>query len=147
MPDRDLEKLREIAVSAIGDIREHYSEAQRAAWISALPCPEGWLGILRRQTVFPGLRNNNVVGFMSLTDNGLIDYAFIRPDSQGQGLFREIYQELESFAIGAQMPMLWTNASLVAEPAIKSVGFTAIEKQRVERSGIHLERTRMKKML
>ena len=147
MPDQDIEKLREIAVSAISDIREHYSEAQKAAWISALPCPEDWLNILRRQSVFPRLRNNNVVGFMSLTGDGLIDYAFIRPDSQGQGLFKEIYEELESFAIEAQMPILWTNASLVAEPAFKSVGFTAIEKQRVERSGIHLDRAKMKKML
>ncbi|MGI9378925.1 MAG: GNAT family N-acetyltransferase [Methyloligellaceae bacterium] len=147
MSYRETQRLREIAIQAIEGIREYYSDEQKLAWKSSFLNFSEWSESLSRQTVFTGKRKNSVVGFMSLTGAGLIDYAFIHPDFQGQGLFREIFEELENFALKERMPVLVTNASLIAEPAFKGVGFEAIEEQRVERSGIHLNRIKMEKTI
>ena len=71
-----------------------YDEAQRRAWAPAVPNIGAWRDRLNGQTVLVAERNGRVVGFMSLTDNGLIDLAYVVPEHMGRGVARRLYDGL-----------------------------------------------------
>jgi len=123
-----------------------YSEAQRRAWLDAAPQGERWAVKLSGQRVFLAERDGAVIGFMTLAGDYL-DLAFVATKSQGQGVFRALYAQVELQARTQGETRLHAHASLMARPAFEAVGFYVIRSERVARAGEYLDRLEMEKTL
>ena len=132
-----------------------YTQAQRLAWMPEPRHGKDWHKRLDKQIVFTAQTHDSIVGFMSLLSNmnpentnmpvGYIDFAYIRPTFQGTGLFRRLYNMIESLAKNEKLICLWTHASLSAEPAFGAMGFDRIEAENVSINGEKLKRFKMEK--
>ncbi|MFK7881014.1 GNAT family N-acetyltransferase [Roseobacter sp.] len=88
-----------------------------------------------------------LAGFMTIEPGGYINLAFIRPVYQGTGLFRQLYEKIEDWAHLRKEPLLWTYASLMAQPAFQAMGFLVIHHEMILRSEQELKRAKMEKSL
>lgn len=143
----DYEALAAVMFDAVRNGPSAYSEQQRRAW---LPRPCGgpdWSKRLSMQTIFAAEEWGRLLGFLSLARGGYIDLAFIRPTAQGTGLFRELYRTLEDQAREDQELRLWLHASVTAQPAFSTVGFTVIREQTIRLGDQALRRFEMQKWL
>lgn len=117
---------------AVRNGRSEYTHAQRQAWVPEIRSGDAWTGRLATQELFIAEDDGQILGFMSLADEGYIDFAYIRPSAQGTGLFRELYESLEQHAIAINLQRLWVHASLMAQPAFSAMGFEILEEQSVQ---------------
>ena len=84
---------------------------------------------------------------MSLAESGYIDLAFIRPSSQGTGIFRKLYESIEKLAMQNGIRRLWVHASLMAQPAFTAMGFSITKKEVVQVGDQSLDRFEMEKRI
>lgn len=143
----DYVALADIVFDAVRNGPSRYTQAQRAAWVPVRKHGEEWAARLAGQVIAIGHDEVRAVGFMSLAPEGYIDFAFIRPETQGTGLFRRLFNMIEDKARSQNEPCLWTHASLMAEPAFATMGFTVIERQVVQIGNEHFQRAMMEKPL
>lgn len=143
----DYDDLADIVFDAVRNGPSKYTDAQRAVWVPVLRHGEEWAARLEGQVIAIARDETRAVGFMSLAPEGYIDFAFIRPDAQGTGLFRRLFAMIEDKARSQNAPRLWTHASLMAEPAFAAMGFTVIEHQVVPIGNEHFKRAMMEKSL
>jgi len=139
--------LGAVMFSAIHEGASLYTAAQRAAW---LPAPNGgsaWAERLDAQTVWLALTDALPVGFVTLASGGYIDFAYVRADAQGRGVFSTLLATLEDEARVSALPRLWTHASLMAEPAFAARGFHVTRRETVTRADQSLARAEMEKVL
>jgi len=102
---------------------------------------------LDRQEIVLAETRERVLGFMSLARGGYIDFAYIRPNAQGSGVFRRLYTRIEEQARQAGEERLWVHASLMAEPAFSAMGFEVQAREQVAIEDETFERFRMDKLL
>jgi putative acetyltransferase len=143
----DYDSLADIVFDAVRNGPSKYTQAQRAAWVPERRQGEEWAARLEGQVIAIARDETRAVGFMSLAAQGYIDFAFIRPEAQGSGLFRRLFDMIEEKARSQNEPRLWTHASLMAEPAFAAVGFVVVERQLVPIGDESLERAMMEKFL
>lgn len=143
----DFDALGDVFHAAVREGADQYTPEQRAAWSPAPRADEAWAAHLGVQAVWLAERDACPVGFLTLTEDGYVDLAYILAEAQGQGLFRRLYDALESEARRRGIVRLWTDASLHAKGPFEAVGFTAAYAETVERSGEQLKRFRMEKTL
>lgn len=142
----DFDDLGDIVFDAVRNGPSKYTDAQRAAWVPVRRGGPEWAVRLKGQVIAIARDETRAVGFMSLAAQGYIDFAFIRPEAQGSGLFRRLFIMIEEKARSQNEPRLWTHASLMAEPAFAAVGFMVVERQIVELGGESLQRAKMEKI-
>jgi len=138
--------LADIVFDAVRNGPSKYTQAQRAAWVTVRRGGEEWDARLAGQVIAIARDSDRAVGFMSLASQGYIDFAFIRPDAQGTGLFRRLFDMIEDKARAIGEPRLWTHASLMAQPAFATLGFTVIEHQVVQIGDQPFDRAMMEKV-
>jgi putative acetyltransferase len=143
----DFDSLADVVFDAVRNGSSLYTEAQRAAWVPERRGGEEWAARLEGQVVAIARDETRAVGFMTLAPEGYIDFAFIRPDAQGTGLFRRLFGMIEDKARSQNERCLWTRASLMAEPAFAAVGFVVVERQVIQIGDQSFERARMEKLL
>jgi putative acetyltransferase len=143
----DYDNLADIVFDAVRNGLSKYTEAQRAAWMPERRGGEAWAARLAGQVIAIARDETRAVGFMSLAGDGYIDFAYIRPEAQGSGLFRRLFDMIESKARSQNECRLWVHASLMAQPAFAAVGFSVVERQVVEIGGERLERAKMERLL
>ena len=143
----DFTELGELMYDSVHHADSQYSNQQRLAWIAEPRKGKAWNQRLETQHIIVIENPQSLVGFMSLTLTGYVDFAYIRPAFQQQGLFRRLYTQIEIRARELGLKKLTTHASLMARPAFKAVGFDKAQKETVERDGIALERFSMQKTL
>ena len=143
----DFDALGEVFHAAIREGAGLYTEAQRAAWSPAPRAGEAWAAHLGAQAVWLAETDGRRLGFLTLTKDGYVDLAYILAEAQRQGLFRRLYDALESEARRRGIVRLWTDASLHAKGPFEAVGFAAAYAVTVERAGEQLRRFQMKKIL
>lgn len=143
----DFEALGRVFHRAVREGATGYSEAQRAAWSPAPRTGEDWAAQLSGQTVWVGGADDLLLGFLTLAPDGHIDLAYIRPEAQGFGLFRRLYDALEAEARARALPRLWTEASLHAKGPFEAMGFAVLAPEDVTRGGEVFRRFRMEKSL
>lgn len=141
----DYDAIAEVMYDAVRHGFSAYSKAQRQAWVPQPRSGVEWVERLDSQTVFIAENSNQVVGFISLAENGYIDFAYIRPSAQGSGVFRCLYDTLENQATQDDTRRLWVHASVMAQPAFAAMGFSIIQKETVEIGGQSFERFEMEK--
>ncbi len=143
----DYDALGEVMFDAVRNGNSLYSEHQRQAWVPFARTGTVSHDRLSKQTIFVAEVDATIVGFMSLTDEGYIDLAFIRPIAQKSGLFRRLFQSIEAKARELSIQRLWVHASLMAQPAFSAMGFEITLIETVEINGERFERFAMEKRL
>ncbi len=143
----DDDALGQIMYDAVRNGPSRYTEAQRAAWVSEPRKGADWTAKLARQHAIIGEQDARILGFMTLAAEGYVDFAFIRPEAQGSGLFRQLYNKIEARARSEGETRLWTHASLMAHSAFAAMGFTILTPETVQTGGQSLDRFKMEKRL
>ncbi|RLJ60361.1 GNAT family acetyltransferase [Litoreibacter meonggei] len=126
---------------------DHYTPAQQAAWVPTAQMPEGWEAKHRATTAFIALQGTEIIGFMTLTRNGLIDMAFVRPNVMGVGVAAQLYEEIEAAAHRHGHRVLSVEASHLARPFFLRQGWSVVEARVVQRDGQNIENFHMEKVL
>jgi putative acetyltransferase len=139
----DYADLADVMFDAVRNGRSAYSDEQRRAWVPERRSGGDWSARLDKQIVTIGEDDGGVVGFMSLGEDGYIDFAYIRPRAQEQGLFRKLFAEIERRSHARDDARLWVHASLMAEPVFAAMGFSIIERQIVAIGPEQFERFEM----
>ncbi len=143
----DSHVLADIMFDAVRNGRSLYSEPQRAAWVPAPRSGEEWVARLQGQDIIVAEQDGEAVGFLSLAEGGYVDFAYIRPRAQHSGLFRQLLSRIVERAVAKGEPLLWTHASLMAEPAFAKLGFTVRRRERVRIADQQFDRCEMEKSL
>lgn len=143
----DYDDLGDIVFDAVRNGPSKYTQSQSAAWVPVRRGGPEWAERLKGQVIAIARDATRATGFMSLAAQGYIDFAFIRPEAQGTGLFRRLFIMIEDKARSQKEPRLWTHASLMAEPAFAAVGFSVLEREVVELGDEILARAKMEKAL
>lgn len=143
----DYDTIADVMFDAVRNGRSEYSEVQRRAWVPDRRAGTDWTKRLDSQTIFVAENSGKIVGFMSLADNGYIDFAYIRPSAQGSGIFRKLYLTVENLATKIGQRRLWVHSSLIAQPAFSAIGFAVTQKETVEIRGQRFQRFEMEKHL
>lgn len=143
----DYDTLGQLMFDAIHTGPTKYTQAESAAWMPTPRKGADWSDRLSQKTVILAQRGATVLGFMSIEPGGYIDFAYIRPEGQGSGLFRKLFNAVEGHATAAGETELSTHASLMAQPAFSAMGFTVDFHETVEIAGEKLARARMIKPL
>lgn len=124
-----------------------YDEQQRRAWLPAPRAGREWEDRLASQDIIIAEMDGQAVGFMSLAGEGYIDFAYIRPQAQHSGLFRQMFERIEDRALERGDRRLWVHASLMAQPAFAAVGFATVRSESVQLGTEQLQRFEMEKPL
>ena len=123
-----------------------YSEEQRNAWASNLPEPEPWAERLRAQTVLVAAAAEDQevpIGFMSMTEAGLVDLAFVDPAWARRGVGGLLHAAILNAARANGLKILRTEASLAARPFFERQGWAVDAEQTVRRNEVALTNFRM----
>lgn len=139
----DFDALGEAMFDAVRNSRSPYTTEQRQAWVPEIRRGDEWSARLSAQKIFVAEQERDIVGFMSLAANGYIDFAYIRPQHQGTGLFRRLYEQLVKTASHMGETRLWVHASLMAQPAFAAMGFVTLRAESIELRGQMLQRFEM----
>ncbi|MDG1181374.1 MAG: GNAT family N-acetyltransferase [Tateyamaria sp.] len=145
--DADADHLGLIMYNAIHEGRSAYTLAQRQAWQSAPNSGPEWAARLASQQVWLAEEASGPTAFISLGAQGYVDLAFVAAASQGRGVFRVLYEALETYAVNKGCSRLWTHASLTVQRAFEACGFCVIRHETVPRAGQTLARAQMEKLL
>lgn len=143
----DFDALGSVMFDAVRNGESPYTDKQRQAWTPAPRSGSEWHTRLAQQAIYAAFRQQSIDGFMSLRPDGYVDLAYIRPAARGAGLFRRLYCEIENEALRLKLRRLFTHASLMAEPAFSTVGFTVVRKEFVDLNGERFERFEMDKLI
>ncbi len=144
--NRDFQELAKITYAAVHGGYTLYTAEQRSAWMPDIPNLEVWGNRLSSQIVLLAERDQ-ILGYLSMTQQGYIDLAFVAPGFQGQGVFGLIYTEIEAIAMRHGLTYLSVNASLMAQRAFSKVGYLTENEEIVELRGQKLRRFKMGKRL
>lgn len=120
-----------------------YDEAQRAAWS---PHPRSSPDMIKRvegQTVLLAEDAAGLTGVFTLTQDGLIDLAFVRPDRMGQGTAGRLYTAILEQARFAGHTELRVEASHLARRFFQKRGWALVATQTVQAGATRLENHRM----
>ena len=143
----DHAELADVMFDAVRNGPSKYTPAQRAAWVPECRSGAEWETRLAAKDIAIGRDATRILGFMSIEGGGYIDFAFIRPEAQGSGLFRRLFDMVEARARAAHEARLWVHASLMAQPAFAAVGFSVVEHQIVQIGDQDFQRAMMEKPL
>ena len=139
----DFDTLADVMFEAVRCGHSEYTEAQRRAWVP----PRRYGERLGSQAVFAAVDSSGIVGFMSLTAHGYIDFAYVLSHARGTGVFRRLYETIELLAHKNGVTRLWVHASLMAQPAFAAMGFKITKQQVVGIGSQSLERAEMVKQI
>ncbi|WP_373486694.1 GNAT family N-acetyltransferase [Blastomonas sp.] len=141
----DYDDLSDVMFDAVRRGPSHYTEAQRKQWVPERRHGDAWAARLNEQVISLARNEKGVVGFMSLAPDGYIDFAYIRPEAQGTGLFRQMFRQIEQYSAERGDARLWLHASLMAQQAFATMGFEIVERQTVHIGDESFERFEMEK--
>jgi len=139
--------LGQVMWDAIHNTDGPYTRAERAAWCATPNAGPNWADRLATQTVWVARRDQTPAAFVTLTDAGYVDFAYVHSTAQGLGLFRRLMSVLEAETLARNASRLTTHASLMAQPAFAALGFHVIHHETVARGDQSLKRALMEKTL
>lgn len=124
-----------------------YSQVQRDAWCAAVPDAEVWHNRLHGLTTFVADRPEGVSGFMSVTDKGYLDLAFVVPAMMGRGVAAALYRKTEGYLRTKAVKLMTAEASHLAKSFLIGQGWVVDRKNYVEKDNVTLENWIMHKDL
>ena len=144
----DVSSVAEVFFRSVHEgTKEHYTREERDAWAGSQPDADRWRKRLGNLAAFVAETPDGIVGFMTLTANGLVDHAFVLSRYRRTGLAQLLYCRIEQEASELGLRALRTDASHYARPFFARLGWVVIREQRVERHGVELTNFAMQKAL
>ncbi len=144
----DTPLLAEIFRASVEELAaDDYSESQREAWTSAADDQEELARRLSEQLTLIATLNGSPVGFASLANNETIDLIYVHPAAAGRGVGTMLVDALEKLGIARGARRLTADVSDSAQDFFEKRGFTATQRNTVQRGGEWLTNTTMEKKL
>ncbi|WP_091441330.1 GNAT family N-acetyltransferase [Ancylobacter rudongensis] len=144
----DVPMLAAIAEAAILELTEEdYDSDQRDAWAAAASDEEALAARLTDQLTLVATRDGEVVGFIALADNRLIDMLYVRPEAVGEGVASLLYDAIERLAGARGATSLTVDASDTALDFFSKRGFAPKQRNTLSLGGVWLANTTMEKPL
>jgi putative acetyltransferase len=132
-------------VRAIGVAQ--YSPAQVEAWAPVPIDYERWQERLDGTPPFVAEVDGAIAGFLALTVQGHIEWAYTHKDQQRRGVASALYAHAEQIARDRGLTRLSVDASRIARAFFEKQGFEMIRRQEVIRGGETIENFAMEKAL
>ncbi|MCA0988345.1 GNAT family N-acetyltransferase [Guptibacillus algicola] len=140
--ERDIHAILDLFYETVHTVnKKDYSPEQLTAWASPLEREQRhleWLRTLRSHFTLVAEENNQVIGFIDLTAEGLLDRLYVHKDLQRQGVASALLDGILQHAKQLELSEIKTEASITAKPFFKKHGFREIKKQQIEKNGVIL---------
>ncbi|EEA93365.1 GNAT family N-acetyltransferase [Pseudovibrio sp. JE062] len=127
--------------------KDYYTTEQLNAWAGPQPNPEGWTKNLDGMTGFVAIKEDAVIGFMTIDMEGYIKFAFVSPFESRNGVATAIYNALLNWAIERNISALSSDISLAAKPFFLRQDWQVVRQQAPVCRGITLTNFHMTKAL
>lgn len=128
-----------------------YTPEQRAAWAPHAVLPAeieaSFDQRLSGQITWVAEEAGRIEGFMSLRQDGYVDYTYVAPERMGTGLAGELYKKIKASARKLGLKRLTTEASHLARPFFARRGWELMAAQQVDRQGVRIPNFTMKRDL
>ena len=145
---KDAPALRALFFQTIHQVNcQHYSAAQLTAWAPADYDAAVWLARLRALAPFVAWLGNEIVGYADVQVDGYIDHFYCHANYQGLGVGRALMQQILAQAQARQLPLLYSQVSMTAQPFFQHFGFHIVQHQQVAIRGEVLDNALMQKRL
>lgn len=86
-----------------------------------------WASRLREKNPFVALLDDQIVGFAELDATGYVDYFYVAPERQRQGVGKALMTTLVSEASTLGVPAMTADVSLTAKDFFLAQGFEVVE--------------------
>ena len=144
----DAPLLAEIFRAAVTELTsDDYSEAQQAAWASAVEDVAEFGKDLAGQLTLIATMEGSPIGFASLEDKDKIGMLYVHPAVAGQGVGAMLVDALEKLAGGRGVAKLKVDASDSARGFFEKRGYVAQQRNTVTVAGEWLANTTLQKQL
>ncbi|QDV07382.1 putative N-acetyltransferase YafP [Planctomycetes bacterium Poly30] len=140
-----LSRLMHESVHGVAD--SAYSAEERAAWSPAPRDGEEARERFAGQHVWIAEDDEGPCAFMTLKDDGYLDFAYALPRAAGRGAAGRVYDALEAWARAEGVGTLTSDISLVARPFMEKRGWHVLRKQENVVGEVILINFRMEKNL
>lgn len=144
---KETQAMMAVFIAAVERATEHYSVAQRAAWVRERASRTFWEHLLHHQIVMVAYELNTLCGMVALNQRGEITMIYVLPDYQRKGVGARLVQHIENHAIEEGFAHLKTHASPYLKPLLHRLGFELIEEFATEVQGQHFHHALMMKEL
>lgn len=106
-----------------------YSEEERKVWQNS-PQRERWeKAMVEQHFLLAELETDKtLVGFISSTPQGYIDFIYVHPDHQRQGLAQLLLDYITEYANVMKIKKLSSDVSLIARPFFEKNGFKIVSR-------------------
>lgn len=120
-----------------------YTPEQQAAWSPAPRSAAAMAERLSGQWIIMAEDASGPAGFFTLSPEGEIDFAYVRPDRKGDGLAAALYEPVLAEARAAGYTTLTVQASHLARRFFEKRGWRVESTQTVWPNGVAMENHRM----
>jgi len=138
--DADYRALGQLMYHTVRNGALAYNVPQRAAWMPQVPAGPQWHARLSKMDVLIARSIFGPLGFVGMTRQGYVDFAYVSSTAQRRGIFWDLMQALTDRHPGSPMT---THASLHAQPAFAKLGFKVKHHGVIRRRGQRLHRAFM----
>ncbi len=143
----DLDELLNLYHHTVHAINiQDYSPEQISVWIPEKFDKEKWLSNLLSRVSFVAQKNNQIVGFGSMTSEGVVYHMYVHKDFQGQKIGTKLLKALEDKARSMGLQELTTESSITALPFFKAHGYELVDTQEKKYKGMMFVINSMKKI-
>lgn len=145
----DLESVLHVFHEAIHTTgAKYYDEDQIKTWGSVDDLDKkSWLQSLTDNITYVAVVDDTIVGFGDMNHSGYIDRVFILQKYQGQGILQTMVKKFEDEALKLNLAEITTEASIVAMPIAKRMGYEIVTKQFKEYKGKRFVNYLMRKQI
>ncbi len=145
---KDIAELKDIFVRTItSTCGDDYSTREIAVWTSSSKKTGRWHELVTDQHTVIIEVDGETAGFGSVKLIDYIDFMYVLPDYQGQGIAKALLQHLTEWAVEMGAAELYTHASITARGFFKGQGFSVMYRNEVKKDGVTLVNYAMEKNL
>lgn len=145
----DIEELRTLFQDTVSVInRRDYSQAEVEDWASCGDDLPKWEEMIRTYYFIVAVnRQQQIVGFSSITPQGYLHSMFVHKDFQGRGIASMLLDETEHYATTNGIVRITSDVSLTARPFFEKKGYTVEAEQKYRTNRLCFTNYRMAKRL
>lgn len=139
----DGEKLALLFYETVHTVNaKDYTAVQLEAWAPKRRDQKEWNRSFMAHISYVAVKENVIVGFGDIDDEGYLDRLYVHRDYQRHGVGPALCNVLEN---AIQTPEILTHASITARPFFEKRGYRTVKEQQVEREGVLITNFVMKK--
>lgn len=123
-----------------------YTREQLEVWAPLEPNRDTWAKI-DQQSCFVVEQQKLLVGFISMTESGFVDFLYVHKDYQGKGIASALYKQIERLARKKGITEITAESSITAKGFFDKLGFETEAEVQKSIGGQELAHFNMRKKL